>query len=428
MVSLGQKIRERRLEKKLTQAALAEGLVSASAISQIESDKITPSYKLLCQIAERLDVPLDAFLAENKEQYLEQTTSHKLAKTFIHAKQHENAVPILEKLLHSETIDETEITKDLAECFLHLKKYAEAQDLLDKVQNLALKENDDASYVWALNHLGVLFYQKNNISLSMHYWKKAYDFLSGLDQFDPFMRVAVSTNLALVYSRIGHYDQSVNLYRESEELLKGSSDLLTLATTYMGMGRSYYGKQEYKQAEECFQEAITIYKNRDHIRQSIQVKENIGILCGERGEYKEALRALYECLNDYREHKLGSHTANAHAEIAKLHIRLKEFAPAEEQINLGFTASETNTLARAECYYARALLYAEQGRYQEAIPDGKTSMSLFLSLGAIQEYNRISLFLSDIYKKMEDYKSSTEILEESQITIQTLLKEKGITL
>lgn len=428
MVSLGQKIRERRLEKKLTQAGLAEGLVSASAISQIESDKITPSYKLLVQIAERLDVPLDYFLADNKEQYLEQTTSHKLAKTFIHAKEYENAVPILQKLLTSETVDETEISKDLAECFLHLKKYNEAQDLLGKVQQLSLKDNDDNSYVWALNKLGTLFYQINNISLAIHYWKKAYDFVTGLEQFDPFLKAAVLTNLALIYSRLGHYDQSVNLYRQSEDLLTGSSDLLILAKTYMGMGRSYYGKQEYKKAEEYFQEAITIYKNRDHIKQSIQVKENIGIMLGERGEYKEALRALYECVNDYREHKLDTHTANTHAEIAKLHIRLKEFAQAEQQIDEAFAACEANTQAHAECYYARSLWYAEQSRYQEAIPDARTSMNMFLSLGAIQEYNRICLHLSDIYKKMDDYKSSTEILEESQITIQTLLKEKGITL
>ena len=428
MVSLGQKIRERRLEKKLTQAGLAEGLVSASAISQIESDKITPSYKLLVQIAERLDVPLDYFLADNKEQYLEQTTSHKLAKTFIHAKEYENAVPILQKLLTSETVDETEISKDLAECFLHLKKYNEAQDLLGKVQQLSLKDNDDNSYVWALNKLGTLFYQINNISLAIHYWKKAYDFVTGIEQFDPFLKAAVLTNLALIYSRLGHYDQSVNLYRQSEDLLTGSSDLLILAKTYMGMGRSYYGKQEYKKAEEYFQEAITIYKNRDHIKQSIQVKENIGIMLGERGEYKEALRALYECVNDYREHKLDTHTANTHAEIAKLHIRLKEFAQAEQQIDEAFAACEANTQAHAECYYARSLWYAEQSRYQEAIPDARTSMNMFLSLGAIQEYNRICLHLSDIYKKMDDYKSSTEILEESQITIQTLLKEKGITL
>ena len=428
MVSLGQKIRERRLEKKLTQAGLAEGLVSASAISQIESDKITPSYRLLCQIAERLEVPLDYFLAENKEQYLEQTTSHKLAKTFIHAKEYENAVPILEKLLHSDTVDEIEILKDLADCFLHLKNYTDAQDLLDRVQQLALRDNDDNSYVWALNRLGLLFYQNSNISLSIHYWKKAYDFVSELEHFDPFLKAAVYTNLALVYNRLGHYDQSVDLYRQSEELLKGSSDLLTLAKTYMGIGHSYYGKHEYKQAEEYFQEAITIFKNRDHIKQSIEVKVNIGILLGERGEYREALQTLYECLDDYREHRLDSCAANTHAEIAKLHIRLAEFEQAEAQIELAFAASEPNSLSYADCYYARSLLQAGQGRYQEAIPDAKTSMSLFLSLGAIQEYNRISLHLSDIYKKLDDYKSSTEVLEESQIVIQTLLKEKGITL
>ncbi|MGZ4106420.1 MAG: helix-turn-helix domain-containing protein, partial [Tumebacillaceae bacterium] len=200
MVSLGQKIRQRRLEKKMTQTQLAEGLVSASAISQIESDKINPSYKLLCKIAERLEVPLDFFLSE-EEEYLEHSTSHKLAKTFLMAKEYQQALPILEKLHDASAVSNTELMLDLATCYIQLNNFVPAQDLLEQVLNVSLKEDDKTIYVNSLNKMGLLFYKQNNIALSIHYWQKSYEFYREIETFDPYNKAEVCTNLAIAYYR-----------------------------------------------------------------------------------------------------------------------------------------------------------------------------------------------------------------------------------
>lgn len=61
MDTLGKKIRTLRRRQKLTQQALADGIVTASMISQIESDRATPSAALLQHIAGRLNVDLSYF-------------------------------------------------------------------------------------------------------------------------------------------------------------------------------------------------------------------------------------------------------------------------------------------------------------------------------------------------------------------------------
>jgi HTH-type transcriptional regulator, quorum sensing regulator NprR len=428
MVSLGQKIRQQRLNKGLTQTHLASGLVSPSAISQIESDKITPSYKLLCQIAERLEVPLEVFIAE-KDDYLEQSTSHKLAKTFLMAKEYVNALPILNKLLSSQGPGEdTDLLMDLGTCLLELKDYSKAQDLFEKVMYAALKAGDDVLHVTVLHRLGRLFYAQHNISLSLHYWQKAHDQMGGLDGIDRFQKAEITTNLAIVHNHLGHYDRSSELFRQSMELLKDTTNLFHLATNYLGLGQSFYGKQEYKLAEEYCEEAITIFKNLDHIRHSIEAKVNFGILRGEQGDYEGALNDLMDCLKELYEHGFDRHTSNAHSEVAKYLTRLSRYDEAASHLEKAFSNCEPGTAIYGECYFVRSQWSAALERYDEAISDAKQAAAIFQQVEALQEYNKSCLHLSDIYKRLDDYKSSTEVLEESQHYIQSYLKERGFRL
>jgi tetratricopeptide (TPR) repeat protein len=430
MASLGHKIRQRRLELGLTQGQLAKGLVSASAISQIESDKINPSYKLLVQIAERLEVPLDFFL-EEKEDYLEQTTSHKLAKTLIAAKEYANAVPILEHLLAGEggNVDETDLMLDLAICYLEMKNYSKAQEYLEKTMYTALKQDLPLPYIAALHRLGRLFYEQHNLSLAFHYWQKAHESLQEAEesgeQVELFLKAEIITNLAIAHNHLGNYDRSNELFRQSIDLLQGSTNLHHLATNYLGLGKSYYGKKEYRLAEEYCREAITLFKNLDNIAYSIEVKVNFAIIRGENGDLQGALQMLYECLREYKQHGIEHVSSNAHSEVAKLLIQLSRLDEAKAHIDQAFATCSPGHLLHGQCHYVRALWHSARGEHDAAISDAREAMRIFLALEAPHEYNKAALMLSDIYKSLGDYKSSTLILEESQQAIQNFLKEKG---
>lgn len=430
MASLGPKIRQRRLELGMTQGQLAQGLVSASAISQIESDKINPSYKLLVQIAERLEVPLDFFL-EEKEGYLEQTTSHKLAKTLIVAQDYANAMPILENLLTTDgsNVDETELQLDLAICHLELRDYSKAQDLFEKVMVSSLKHDLLVTYTIALHRLGRLFYEQHNISLAFHYWQKAHESLQEAEDkgeaIDLFVKAEIITNLAITHNHLGNYDRSTELFRESLALLQDTTNLHHLATNYLGLGKSSYGQKDYQLAEEYLQEAISIYKSLDNIAYSIRIKVNFAIIQGENGDPHTALETLYECLQEYKLHGFERHSSNAHAEVAKLLVQLSRFDEAKTHIDEAFVTCKPGSALRGECHYVRALWHHARDEHDTAIADARESMRLFLAVEAPQEYNKASLMLSDIYKSLGDYKSATLALEESQQAIQNYLKEKG---
>src|SRR5690606_668343 len=60
---LGARIRQRRLELRMTQAELAGDKCSKSFISQIEQGLVWPSLPAMIHIAQRLGKPVEGFLA-----------------------------------------------------------------------------------------------------------------------------------------------------------------------------------------------------------------------------------------------------------------------------------------------------------------------------------------------------------------------------
>ncbi|MCL1792919.1 MAG: helix-turn-helix domain-containing protein [Oscillospiraceae bacterium] len=69
-LSLGKKIRQIRIDKKITQQELVGDYITRNMLSQIENDIASPSIKTLQQIADSLEVPLSFLMVgENDEKF-----------------------------------------------------------------------------------------------------------------------------------------------------------------------------------------------------------------------------------------------------------------------------------------------------------------------------------------------------------------------
>ncbi|MBQ4065931.1 MAG: helix-turn-helix transcriptional regulator [Clostridia bacterium] len=63
---LGEKLLALRREQKLTQNALADGIVTRNMLSRIENGAATPSLSVICALADRLDVPV-GYLIDDRD-------------------------------------------------------------------------------------------------------------------------------------------------------------------------------------------------------------------------------------------------------------------------------------------------------------------------------------------------------------------------
>src|SRR3954454_21170691 len=66
MSTIGSRVRELRLAKRLSQQALSGDGISPGYVSLIESGKRTPSSATIALLAERLGVPVDRLVAEER--------------------------------------------------------------------------------------------------------------------------------------------------------------------------------------------------------------------------------------------------------------------------------------------------------------------------------------------------------------------------
>lgn len=114
---MGQKIKQLRLEKKMTQAELAEDIVTRNMLSQIENGVAKPSVSTIQEIAKKLGVPTEYFFSDSHDlgAFRKLAVFPRIKKLFL-AGEYGKCLTKLENLGVSD--DETELL--FAKCHLSL--------------------------------------------------------------------------------------------------------------------------------------------------------------------------------------------------------------------------------------------------------------------------------------------------------------------
>lgn len=427
--TLGQKIKELRIQKGLTQSDLGAGMVTPSMISQIEADKANPSHKLLQAIAEKLETPIEYFLTDMQMQ-IEQIATYKVAKAMMEASDFNGAIPILSELMEDSIpqLHSAEIQFDLAECQLQIGNLEEALDGYDKVLSSATTRKDMYMQILALKQLGFVEEKRHNYPLAIYHWQKALDLLEKIEQRDPFLAAELLRELGKVYGYLGEKKDALGAYQRAHAYLENTANFQRIADLYRVLGQTFKEMGEFDRASEYSQHAISLYRGLKNIKLSIEVKENYGIVKGEDGETNEALATLMACLNEYAEYGYTEKMAHTHGEVARIYLQNKQYDEAANHCNQALDLLGDEALERGYVYRTFSTIRKEQGDYAEAVSFMEKSVTIFEKADLPREIAKSYSMLGDIYKEQGDLQKAIHSLEQMKRAMESNLKERGIVL
>lgn len=221
MKTLGQKIKEKRLEMGLKQAELAEGICTQSIISSLENDTSTLDLLVLIAVGSRLDLDIDDlpnYVSQKKNQNAPIFEQMRILRSQF--KDAEARDLLLEKI----NVDQLTTAFELKSYYYYLgitnligyNRFSDAYYNFDLALKVDTGHMLDSLDILATNSIGLTYFMQNESDKALTYFEKS------LSQLDNFINYSFSSkeNIEIIkiyyttakfYAGIGEYEKSLNL-------------------------------------------------------------------------------------------------------------------------------------------------------------------------------------------------------------------------
>ncbi|TCP59482.1 tetratricopeptide repeat protein [Tumebacillus sp. BK434] len=406
MSTLGGKIRALRKTAGLSQRELADGLVTKSMISQIETDRIQPSSDLLKRIAAKLRVtPQQLMPAKHEDQ--ERLACYKQAQAFLSLGHYAEALPLLQECLQEPhpAWPELQLTYQTAYCRQQLEAYEEARKLYEKALRLAICDEDALLATRIYVRLGEVAHSLGKLELAVVEWKRALRewerHLAAGD--DLLLPLDICLSLAGGMQSLGLAQEALQVYRRAEQLLRSAPEQTRRRADVMyGSGLVLERLEQHREAEDCYAAAEELLHNLKDRRPALQARLARGRLLAKTGCYGEALSLLSECVQEAESMPGGELLVQAYGELGQVRRQMGEREQAVQLLQAGLAVTCACRIERGRIALALAGLYREQERLGEALAAAEQAQGLLQ--GTKEELLAVYQLLTDLYKRQDDFR------------------------
>lgn len=262
MLTIGDKIKEMRLKKGLTQAELAEGICTQASISNLESNASMPSLLLLLEIGSRLHIEfseLSDYVFQTKNPSTVVFEQVRLLRSQFKDKE------AYELLKEKMSVDKLETAYDLQHYYYYigitnLIGNSEFSDALYHF-TLALSVENDGNNgfldVLITNGIGLTYFMQKEQDKALTYFEKS------LTQLDHYLNqpVPVKENIEIMkiyfttakfYSEIGEYNRALELCNLGIALQKSEHTNYDLDRLYYEKAFNLFQLGNQKKAEKYY--------------------------------------------------------------------------------------------------------------------------------------------------------------------------------
>lgn len=311
-------------------------------------------------------------------------------------------------------------------------------------ENLDLREEkgDHADIRSSLNNIGIVYFKLRNYPKALEYYLLALDHDRKVEESD--FKDQLLINTALCYNQLKKYDEAREFITRAIEFCSPNCNQNTILHGEFGLGVSYYGQNNLKEAKTHFEKSLQIAQKVENIRFQAENLIYLAHIFAKILNYDSALVALDATEAIATENGFNELLIEAFKEYSSLYSKQRDFERAsfyqqkyitlkdsiysgqlidriakiqteyQERVNLQTIASKDETIARQRAFTILVAIIAVLA-----------GALIFVLYQSIKVKRKVNADLSDAKAIIEDQNRQ---LRSSNVHLNMELKEKNVEL
>jgi len=401
--TVGDRLRAARVERGLTQEALARGVVTKGFISQVERNQLNPSLPKLRLLADRLGKSLAYFLGEAPQE--EPAYLIKAADLAVRAGEPARAQSLIEEALTLPVTanERANLLRIRGLAYYRAGDWSKALGTFYEAAATAPADDPELNasiYV----EIGMVLGYREQFSASTEANLRALKWLDQARQDNLDLRARLLTNMANDSYKLGDLQRSIDYLRQALEAATNGENLMRLANAHMAMGITERDAGHIKEAIDHSDRALLIHQRIGQQRIAALVLTNLGDAYFAAGDREKARHYQEQCLQQGRLYNDQVMISAATTELARYALLAGEL---EEAVRLARDAQASSNAAGDHLYQATGLAIEgsaveRQGRKRTADRLFWEAFRLLLDRDAATKLSEICAMYSQVLQARGD--------------------------